>query len=193
MDAFKLALYFAGIDAATTFLERNDITVPEFVNLDEPTRNNQRLLHFIGTCGFYRRSVVHVSVARCASPAKAPMSRMWSYPRHKIDRTPIGVVAHEVGHHVDTMLGYPSRSIPKDLWRRPVSGYEPNASELFAESMRLFILNPHLLKSGSPLRYEFLRGLGLQPATRQKWDTKLKKAPERVVTAARNWINQVGK
>jgi hypothetical protein len=124
-------------------------------------------------CGYYsaQHKMVLVDPAACAVPAKGA-ARQWSFPAYAIDRTPVGVVAHEVGHHVDAAMGYPSSA---QEWQHPlierehISGYEPNASERWAETLRLFILNPALLRRWRPRRYSYLTiTLGLLPSNRSK-------------------------
>lgn len=56
-----------------------------------------------------------------------------------------------------------------------VSNYEPNACERFAESMKLFLSNPDLLKKSCPKRYEFLiKTIGLIPVVKDSWEQVFK-------------------
>lgn len=186
----KAALYERGVETASKFCQRNGFKLPTFHPMT--SEDQQRFVRRLGTCGFYRHHQVTVAPALCAAPAGPARSRMWSYPRYKIDRTPLGVVAHELGHYVDHMMGYPSGGM--GCKARPISGYEPNASERFAETMRLFILNPNLLEEGSPERYKFCRQtLGLRPVTTSTWADRLRSAgaPDRFIEAGQNWINQL--
>lgn len=129
----------------------------------------------------------------CAGIGLAGMA--WSFPAYKIDRSPSGVLAHEYGHAVDWFMCYPSS---KRQWRSDkiiserVSSYEPNSSERFAESMRLFITNPDLLRRACPHRFEFLTERGLVPPSKLSWEETLVRfgAPDRQIRAAQNWINR---
>lgn len=112
-----------------------------------------------------RGTKIVVFAAACARPSVG-YAMKWSFPGYVIDRTPVGVLSHEIGHHCDFVLGVPSKDMPKK--GRKVSGYEPNSMEMWAESMRLFILNPDLLSRYSPERYEYIRNVvGLKPATKR--------------------------
>ena len=105
--------------------------------------------------------------------------------------TGAGVIAHETGHYVDSLLKMPSLHIQKYIrGERAVSSYEPNDQEVFAESMKLFILNPYLLRQGRPLRYEFLKSLGLEPVIADCWQDVLMHAHPKLIAAAKNWIKQ---
>jgi len=134
---------------------------------------------------------VTVNAARCRLPAIEPV-RMWSYPGYKVDRTPYGVVCHETGHHVhDTIKG--GRSVLRELreavkGEKPLSGYEPNIGEVFAEAMRLFLTNPDLLRLGRPQRYEFFLSLGLTPVLEDDWREVLRDAHPRIQQAAARWV-----
>jgi hypothetical protein len=197
ISKLRSEVYQRGIRASQKFLQTNDMELPGFHDLDNDTHRNEKYLRRIRTCGFYSGSSrqIYVSPSRCAHPAGEKMSRRWSYPGFKIDRTPIGVAAHETGHHVDNLLFRVSNKMPRELRMKvhAISGYEPNAAESFAETMRVFILNPDLLRKGSPLRYEWIRDeLYLKPFVRRNWQEVLVavRAPERIIRAAHNWIER---
>ena len=198
MSVVKQEQFNRGIRLSSRWLEINGFDSVQVNNLDDGSHRSSQYLKYIRTCGFYsgRDQLIWISPKRCAVTAGPKMSCSWSFPRFKIDRTPIGVVAHEVGHYVDHKMGRPSARLEKAFLAKKgaVSGYEPNNSESFAESMRLFILNPDLLKQANPIRYEFLRKeLGLRPLTKKNWEEVLEKegAHERIVNAARNWIDRL--
>lgn len=112
------------------------------------------------------------------------------------DHTALGVLCHEVGHHVDYTLN------PRAYSRSKVSGFsdlldiEPevseeefNVHESFAEAIRLFITNPGLLRRGRPARWELLTGqLGLRPLHNHGWRFVLRKAPKYVHSAVEWWL-----
>ena len=168
----KGRLYVIGIDVVTKFLSFNKLPdITSYVNVDIPSRVPNKYLQLMivnKICGFYRKesSSIYISINRCAYPTTDNSGRLYSFPRNKVDRTPLGVLCHEAGHHIDAHLDFPSSMISGFIpFRVPrVSSYEGNDSELFAESIRLFILNPDLLRLGCPDRYKFITSrLSLKP------------------------------
>jgi hypothetical protein len=180
IDAYSMdrdQLVEHGHTLATAFLVANGIKPPKFdfgstLAIITVSRSG-------GSCGLYsherdyrgrRRMIVSVVPSLCAKPAPG-VALAWSFPTYKTDRTPVGVVAHEIGHHVDFMLGvmeHGGRADWRAMSRDRVSSYEPCPEEAFAETMRLFILNPHLLEAVAPTRYAYLRHvLGLVPTERR--------------------------
>lgn len=189
-------LYLEGIEKARRFLRKNGIDEPIFCTykqVETTQKVSQRTKDYFrrattngriqGTgTGLYYEGTVFVNVEVTALPVKRPGMRNWSYPGYKVDRTAIGVVAHEVGHYVEEWLRRHNRI---DLswgkkWidliqssKKMVSGYEPVPDEAWAESMRLFVLNPDLLRRGIPARYRFIRDLGLKRSILDEWDVVL--------------------
>jgi hypothetical protein len=162
------------------FCTVNNIPVPKFVV-------NNRTDCF----GFYRRgtNTITVNEKLCKTPVKTP-GFTWSYTGYKADLTVAGVWAHEFGHYVDNVLQQISSKM-NVKGESNVSSYEPNNSERFAESMKLFILNPDLLKQGRPKRYEFLTKIcGLKPVINDVWEIVLGNAHEKLITATRNWVKK---
>jgi len=149
--------------------------------------------------GWYWNNILFVNLKRSRPPVKNP-GFQWSYTGFKADLTAPGILAHEMGHHVhraildkiDAKHGRIMLQCIRGIAKREtaVSGYEPNAYEIFAEAMRLFILNPKLLEEGRPLRYWFLRGLGLKPITDVPWREVLRNAHPRLISAAESWIRK---
>lgn len=98
--------------------------------------------------------------------------RTWSKTGAKDDVTTVGVCAHELGHHVHYQVGR-SWAGGLRLWNsqkykhRPVTSYaKQNEGEALAEAMRLFILNPGLLKRLSPGSYDcFVKSFELKHAS----------------------------
>ena len=109
--------------------------------------------------GLYYMSHIFVNLPMTALPVENPGRQRWSYPGWKTDRTAIGVVAHELGHFVAHAYTVSIPSWRLALQRRPykpISGYAPTAEEQFAETVRLFITNPDLLRKAVPWRYNYL-------------------------------------
>lgn len=181
MNPEKLRLYHGGVDAAEAFLNRNDLRFPTWT-LDPA----------LDLRGRYEPQLERVSVnlSNCALPVGVPGHR-WSFPGYKADVTPGGVVAHETGHHVHFLLGYPA--VTTDWYRKKISGYEPNWAESVAESVRLLISNPELLREGTPARWGVMTGTwGLQPVHDRPWRQVLEGqgAHPRIVVAAENWVRR---
>jgi len=154
----KLQLYKHGCERAVIFCYANNLPPPlAFIN-----RKLKK-----DTC-FYdpKTTKVTVDVSATATPVLKPHHMCWSWPAFKTDRTAVGVPCHETGHHIQFHL------MKERIWDRrwntlyantpKITSYEPVASEAFAETMRLYILNPQLLAMYSPLRYAFIKdNLGL--------------------------------
>jgi hypothetical protein len=213
----KDELYQLGVQAAQEFLRVNNLTLPYFLTYAEALRVNDFAPDTVKATIFLRRAGgiggltvgsgtglyydkhIFVNVPRTASPVARPAYRSWSWPGWKTDRTAVGVVAHEVGHYVEHRLQLDGKLDPKMhglAWRalvakykKTVSGYEPVPSEAWAETMRLFILNPDLLQRALPQRYGFILGVGLLPIERllRKGYAKILKN-EAYITAAERWI-----
>ena len=134
---------------------------------------------------------IFVNLFRSRTPIKVP-GFSWSYTGYKADLTTAGIAAHEFGHYLDYCLGYPSSSIKRMVKEeKNVSSYEPNASETFAEMMKLFILNPDLLRVGRPTRYRALtETLGFRPYITASWEEVLGNAHPKLIAAAKTWISQ---
>jgi hypothetical protein len=181
-------LWLSGIDKSKKFLELNNIPIPFYVNKDLSYESDRK------TTGLYspNDNTVYVDLSATAKPVQSPRMRSWSWPGYKIDRTPQGVVLHETGHHVEYWL-LKQRAFDSKQWksiitgeRRPVSGYEPNHHEAFAETMRLFIGNPNLLRHGCPQRYFFCNVmLGLRQSETRDYLTVI--ANPNYTAAAQRW------
>jgi len=150
---------------------------------------------FQGTCAYYRPSYIKLCVERCAAIGVAGMA--WSFPGYSVDRTPFGVVAHELGHHVDIVRsgrtqGYRgtfSIQLRKTSGEERLTSYCPNDAEWFAEMFRLFVTNPNLLKIVRPKTYALIREL-YTPAVEGTWEEVLADAPERTREACRKKVQK---
>lgn len=183
----KLDLYYIGVAASNEFLDYNKISRPIYMTYDgalslKSEAYQFKLLRMVvggptqGTgTGLYSQGHVFVNVPCTAEPVHKPAMRNWSWPGWKTDRTAIGVVAHEVGHYVaeEVSKGRTQEELKdrRSEWLtaikgKKVSGYEPVPDEAAAESLRLFILNPDLLRKAIPARYNFIISLGLKPLPR---------------------------
>lgn len=177
----KHDLYEEGVALAEAFLELNALRFPAWVL-------NSALEHR----GLYEADHERVSVnlSNCLVPVSNP-GYSWSFPGYKADNTPIGVVAHETGHHVHHLLGW--HGVPAHWYRKPVSGYEPNWAESVAETIRLLITNPNLVRESVPDRFEVVtEKWGLEPVHDLPWRDVLEArgAHPRIVLAADRWVQR---
>lgn len=195
-------LYEVGLVLSKRFLTLNSLSLPNFVSYDQPQSEfDKRLVARLvkgntigmGTgmyVGWRREPTIYVNVKVCATPVLNPGYRRWSYPGWKTDRTAVGVVAHECGHHAEEELrkkGFKLDSVWKSIIKtKKVSGYEPIPAESWAETLRLFILNPDLLEKAIPARYSYI-SKWLQPSETRSWDEVLNQHPG-YLAAAENWI-----
>lgn len=139
--------------------------------------------HF-GVCAYYRPVQIEICLADCANIGTAGMS--WSYPGYTVDRTPYGVVQHELGHHVDVAhstrfnryRGDFSVRLRQEASEAPISNYCPDDGEWFAEMFRVFVTNPDLLRILRPATYELIRRK-FTPVIEASWDVVLTSAPDR--------------
>lgn len=136
-------LYLAGIEHITKWCEANGVQVPRVVaRSGKPD---------FGVCAYYRNGEIQIWPSSCAGLGLA--GRQWSWPGYSTDRTPYGVLAHELGHHVDNQHG-PRGGYRSHVWRpldaKPLTGYCPNDNEWFAELFRLFVTNPDLFRALRP-------------------------------------------
>jgi hypothetical protein len=147
----------------------------------------------VAPCAYYRDNVIHICPEICAMPGYA--GRAWSWPGYAIDRTPYGVLAHELGHHVDwhspinpRRLGpyYSDFSghLRKATGSAALTGYAPNDWEWFAEMFRLFVTNPDLLRAARPHVYDALKERFNTVQPERPWREVLHDAPLRTITAA---------
>lgn len=195
-DYDRVGVYGKVVGQCRYFLKRNGLREPRRWEAEVTGRHKK-------VYGVYfpaRGGRVCVNLSRTPVPVRVPGFR-WSYAGYKSDLTVAGVVSHEVGHHVESvireMIGEVERERLSGEWRKVVgcekrvSSYEPNGSEAFAEAMRLFILNPDFLRRGRPMRYGFLAGaLGFVPPHDLGWDEVLRNAHPRLLAAARSWIGR---
>lgn len=189
------------ISLATTyvndFLALNDMEKPNKLIINDRSHRRAGWRNY----GWYRFNdrVLCVNLYSSRPPTKTP-GFAWSFTGFKADLTAPGILAHEIGHHVHNVIEDASRCKPDEIRRmvkevvkneRPVSSYEPNHYEVIAEAMRLFILNPELLREGRPWRWSLLTAqFGLKPPHVVAWKNVLTHAHTKIVSAAENWIKQ---
>jgi hypothetical protein len=196
----KRQAYDAALAYVKAFLDLNGIApVAEYLtepdDTKQPPGNNP--WH---DKGWYWCGTLFVNLKKTRTPVKVP-GFQWSFTGYKADLTAPGVLAHEVGHHVHFEIDRKREEhyytlqllehIASVRHAEPaVSGYEPNLYEVFAEAMRLFILNPTLLAEGRPKRYSLLIGLGLKPLHQAPWREVLQHAHPKIIAATEKWIER---
>lgn len=170
------------------FCELNKIDIPKIKFLEKTHKEAAY------GCGFYYygSDTINVIPDKCARPAINPV-RSWSFPHYFVDRTILGVICHEFGHYVHSKLGNPR--IGKLGCQ--ITSYEPNTAERFAETMKIFLTNPDLLKRYNPERYNYLTvKLKLKPVYTTDWKSQLKlygEVNEKYIKACENRFKSANK
>ena len=176
----KSELTQLGISYCKKFCKLNNIPEPKFII------NSNRYNY---NCGTYIQNKIYINESKCANETKTP-GFSWSHRHYFVDREPCGVVCHEFGHYIHDFLTKFKLQFPKE---NPISGYEPNHKERFAEAFKVFILNPDLLKNYAPKKYEiFTKTLKLIPIFSESWKEVLEKsgAHEKFIKSAENKIKK---
>jgi hypothetical protein len=193
----KENLYTAGIILMQDFCKYNNILEPKINRLAKTDR-----LYSLGTCAFYRPETITIMVEKCANRGYA--GRAWSWPGYAIDRTPYGVIQHELGHHVDNYFSVRdgelfSKKVYESSKESPLTGYLGTDKEevtyfkeWFAEHFRLFVTNPDLSANIAPKFFYFMVGFGFLPVFNTDWEQTLlgNLANSRIVEQARKKIDK---
>lgn len=208
MSDIKDAQFATGVALMEQFCARNNIVVPAVIRL----KTTDKLYH-LATCAFYRKEVgITIMVEKCANLGYG--GRAWSWPGYTVDRTPYGVIQHELGHYVDDVVSSSPLKTKEDMFsyrvyqastEDPLTGYlgtdqstQTFFKEWFAENFRLFVTNPCLCEK---LRPKFYRALTqsevdftMQPVVNDgSWLDTLRKhgAPIRIINQAEKKIMNV--
>lgn len=156
--ADKQLLFDAGRERIALWCKLNSI--------DPPSIQHDPIAARLGTCAFYRgrpTPTISIHVPACAAIGTA--GPCWSYPGYFVDRTPYGVLAHELGHHVDFLNAKKTRgayfsdfsvSLRAASGEPKLTNYCENDGEWFAEMFRLFVTNPDLLRIMRPHTFKEL-------------------------------------
>lgn len=186
----KEHLLEAGIQRMEAFCKANSIAVPKVMPEYEGGA-----WHF-DACAYYRPTTIYISVGKCAMVAKDGQVRNWNWPGSTTDRTPYGVICHELGHHCDVVAssekhsysGNYSRDMFRSAMESPITGYAPNPAEWFAEMFRLFVTNAGLLKAIRPRTYDLLCKCW-KPVSNPNWIQELgSNVLPRIVKAMKNKV-----
>jgi len=177
----KPSMLERGTALMTNFCQANDLPTPSIEMADPKTWP-------FGVCAYYRNHVITIAVPKCAAVGYA--GQQWSFPGHSVDRTPYGVLQHELGHHADWLLsdrkgryfGDYSVRMRERVQEAPLTSYCPNDAEWFAEMFRLFVTNPDLLQKLRPGTYDAI-AQRFKPVFNDTWRDRLQGAPDRTITA----------
>lgn len=109
-----------------------------------------------------------------------------------------GAMCHEIGHFCHESLTDDSRERMESwfedalLKEKAVNPYaSSNVHEDVAETFRLFIMNPDLLKIGRPIRYNIMQQkLNYKPIHNVPYTSVLKHADSKILTKCEDWIKQ---
>jgi hypothetical protein len=199
--ANKTELLEEGLLQIMEFAKVNSLPAPTVNMVDEEVADD---ISFRCGCYIVSSNQILICIKRCANIGTGTGFSQ-SSPASKIDRTPFGVLAHEMGHHVHSLFLTSKYFKDKHLMasslkhtfmntkKEKISGYEPNYRESFAESMRLFISNPDLLKRACPIRYGFIYDqLQLKPLYNELWENMLVKRGTslKIRRKVTNWVNR---
>ena len=116
--------------------------------------------------GYYISSSnkIYINLSKCSRA-----NPMYSFPGFTSNATAQGVVVHEYGHYInDKILSKLEHSLlyyKNKINEKCVTSYCPDVDEYFAEQLKVFIINPDLLKVFWPNTYNFLSSI-LQPLNR---------------------------
>lgn len=161
----KKELTQIGISYVTKFCEINGIEMPTI----DVVEND-----YWGSCGYYvpESKTITIVEKACARETNKP-GFSWSHRHYFVDREPCGVLCHEFGHYLHDILTKNKLVLPKE---NSITSYEPNHYERFAETIKLFITNPDLLKQYNPKRYQIItKKLGLKPIFTETWEELMEK------------------
>jgi hypothetical protein len=178
----------SGIANATAFCAANNLVMPE-------VRARAREEWHVGACAYYRPVYIEICPQECAAIGRE--GRAWSFPGYSVDRTPFGVVAHELGHHADhsksqrrgPYFGDYSIKLRAAAREEPLTSYCPNDAEWFAEMFRLFVTNPDLLRLIRPATYGLIAA-DFRPYVTATWTDVLAGAPARTMIAAARKVEE---
>ena len=137
-------------------------------------------------CAYWRNDTISICLAKCANIGTA--GRQWSYPGYSVDRTPYGVLQHELGHHVDVTrskvkgayYGDFSVALRGRSGEKELTSYCPNDAEWFAEMFRLYVTNPDLLRLLRPRPHREMASQ-FKPIFEDTWRDRMQNAPARTI------------
>lgn len=187
MTLSKRELFASGVQHIDKFCRVNHLVSPRVDVADGAS-------WMFSACAYYRPTYISICPDACANIGE--YGRQWSYPGYSTDRTPYGVLAHEIGHHVDYTRSevksryygdYSVKVRTASRGEQQLTSYCPNDAEWFAEMFRLFVTNPDLLRILRPKTYAIIES-EYEPIVTDRWDEVLRDAPTRTIQAATNAV-----
>lgn len=183
----KERMYETGVELMNEFCAANALEAPHVAA-------HRAAKWRFDACAYYRPTLISICVSNCAHIGFG--GQAWSYPGYVIDRTPHGVIQHELGHHVDWHLsdskgaygGDFSTRLRQATGEQRITSYAPNDWEWFAEIFRLYVTNSDLLRLLRPRTYSVLREI-YKPVVDAPWRKVLAKAPQRTIEQAEKKIH----
>jgi len=189
----KLELLNLGKLAINEFCALNDLPVPNVTTITND-------VWYFDVCAYYRPECgIKICLNKCQVPCGEITTKNWTWPCSVIDREPYGVLAHELGHHVDVVsselkgsyFGNYSIDLRKLTNELPITKYCDNDAEWFAEIFRLFITNPSLLSVLRPKTYTALINRW-KPIKDVSWTVALgDNVPSRIINTINNKIKSL--
>jgi hypothetical protein len=181
-------MFNRGINVMSRFALLNDI-LPPAVREFAPHEWQ------FSVCAYWRDDTVAICLAKCAAIGTA--GRQWSYPGYSVDRTPYGVLQHELGHHVDvtksnrkcSYYGDFSVALRGQSGEKELTSYCPNDAEWFAEMFRLYVTNPDLLRLLRPRTHRELASQ-FKPVFEDTWRDRMQNAPARTIAVVERKIGE---
>lgn len=206
----KLLSYAQGVKLAMEFCDVNGLPHAMIQSKKAPKRQTGK--H--STAGYYspERKVIQVFPERCVVAMNSPYQ--WTWPGYFADMTCLGVMLHELGHHVHFTHELSQQQHPwtlqiKSSWKpiallysrdvkpfeKPVTSYgATNASEGIAEAMKVYVSNPTLLLALFPFHYKFFfKTLNLKPVVTQHWSEILAKSQRHLDAVKRKLLTQASR
>lgn len=135
-------------------------------------------------CGYYPNlaSTIYVNLRECK------LTSRFRDPGMIKDHTIIGVLAHELGHYLQQTQFPAIRGRFRRLSEPMIHYFERNIDEDIAESIRLYILNPSLLRDGRPKRHAILSDY-FRTSTADPWVLILRNSFPCQKALLRRWID----
>lgn len=179
----KLENFNYGMELCRRFMRLNSFPMPkEIIFCEDPASNQPNGIYYPNS------EQIIIYKRNCKKPVANP-GFYWSFTGSKCDLTPAGILAHEMGHHIDKLLNSISLKVISVSKK-----YNNIKRELFAEYLGRFITNPDLVKRVMPNVYNiFAQKLCLIPAIVDDWRTVLQNAHEKIIRQNENFIKRINK
>lgn len=197
----KAANFLQCLTELTSYFGKLGMLMPCGIDLEPPAANSKAFsVQNAKTFGLYTnypgegpRVMVNVSLSRV--PHKVPV-RVWTLTGYKTDLTAAGILAHEFGHYFDDEKGgicdrgTKTYATMFKLWQEEgcVSSYCPIVREWFAETFRVWFLNPNLLEVAKPKTAQFMLDIGLPKSHDLTWEEVFAHAHPKWIAATKNFI-----